>query len=252
MFIFNLKKMKTLFKISFYLFCFSFIECQSDNSDLSTNVDANPKPIVLTLETKPNPIKYLALGDSYTIGQSVCETCRFPEQLKNRLYNLNNQNSFYLNIIARTGWTTGNLISAINSQNPSNDYDLVTLLIGVNNQYQGSSFSVYEKEFPELVNKAVYLAKGDKSNVIVLSIPDYAYTPYGSGNKTISTEIDQYNNFAQSYCSNNNIVFINITTITRQGLLDPSLVASDNLHPSEKAYSLFVDQILPKAVVSLQ
>ena len=244
--------MKTLFKISIYFLSLSFIACQTDNSDISTNVAANPKPIVLTIETKTNPIKYLALGDSYTIGQSVCETCRFPEQLKNRLYNLNNQNSFNLNIIAKTGWTTGNLISAINSQNPSNDYDLVTLLIGVNNQYQGNSFSVYEKEFPELVNKAIFLAKGDKSNVIVLSIPDYAYTPYGSGNKTISAEIDQYNAFAQNYCSNSNIVFVNITAITRQGLYDPSLVASDNLHPSEKAYSLFVDQILPKAVISLE
>ncbi|CAN1549559.1 SGNH_hydrolase_like_1 domain containing protein [Flavobacteriaceae bacterium] len=246
--------MKTLFKISIYLFCFSFIACQSDSSDVNTFAPSNPnpKPTVLTLETKSNPIKYLALGDSYTIGQSVCETCRFPEQLKNRLFNLNNQNSFNLNIIARTGWTTGNLISAINSQNPSNDNDLVTLLIGVNNQYQGSSFSVYEKEFPELVNKAIFLAKGDKSNVIVLSIPDYAYTPFGNGNKTISTEIDQYNAFAQNYCSNNNIVFENITTITRQGLLDLSLVASDNLHPSEKAYRLFVDQILQKAVIALQ
>jgi acyl-CoA thioesterase-1 len=243
--------MKTLFKISIYLFCISFIACQSDNSDISTNVAANPKPVVLTLETKSNPIKYLALGDSYTIGQSVCETCRFPEQLKNRLYNLNNQNSYNLNVIARTGWTTGSLISAINSQNPSSDYDLVTLLIGVNNQYQGSSFSVYEKEFPELVNKAVYLAKGDKTNLIVLSIPDYAYTPFGIGNKTISIEIDQYNAFAENYCTKNSIVFINITPITRQGLSDPSLVASDNLHPSEKAYGLFVDQILPKAVAIL-
>lgn len=254
MVILKLKKMKSLFKISIYFLCFSFVECQSDNSDVKTSFTPNPspKPIVLTLETKPNPIKYLALGDSYTIGQSVCETCRFPEQLKNRLYNLNNQNSFNLNIIAKTGWTTGNLISAISSQNPSNDYDLVTLLIGVNNQYQGSSFSVYEKEFPELVNKAIFLAKGDKSNVIVLSIPDYAFTPFGNGNKTISIEIDKYNDYARNYCSKNNILYINITEITRQGLSDKSLVASDNLHPSEKAYGLFVDQILPKAVVTLQ
>jgi acyl-CoA thioesterase-1 len=245
--------MKTLFKISIYLFCISFIECQSDSSDVNTFAPSNPnpKPAILTLETKLNPIKYLALGDSYTIGQSVCETCRFPEQLKRRLYNLNNQNSFNLNIIARTGWTTGSLISAINSQNPSNDYDLVTLLIGVNNQYQESSFSIYEKEFPELIDKAVYLAKGDKTNLIVLSIPDYAFTPFGNGNQKTTKEIDAYNAFAQNYCLKNNIVFVNITSITRQGLSDPSLVASDNLHPSEKAYGLFVDEILPKAVAIL-
>jgi len=194
----------------------------------------------------------LALGDSYTIGQSVCETCRFPEQLKTKLYNLNTQNSISLDIIAKTGWTTGNLISAINSQYPSNDYDLITLLIGVNNQYQGNSFSVYEKEFPDLINRAIYLTKGDKTNLIVVSIPDYAFTPFGIGNNKISTEIDQYNAYAQNYCSENNIVFVNITDITRQGLLNPSLVASDNLHPSEKAYTLFVDRILPKAVTVLQ
>jgi acyl-CoA thioesterase-1 len=233
-------------------FSYFLISCQSDNQDDNTIASTDVKPPNLTVDTKPSPIKYLALGDSYTIGQSVCETCRFPEQLKNRLYTLNYKNSFDLNIIARTGWTTENLISAINGQNLSNDYDLVTLLIGVNNQYQGNSFSDYEKEFPELVNKAIYLAKGDKKNIIVLSIPDYAYTPFGIGNTTISKEIDQYNDFAQSYCSKNNIVFINITTITRQGLSDPSLVASDNLHPSEKAYRLFVDQILPKAVEILK
>jgi acyl-CoA thioesterase-1 len=238
--------------IIFTCFLLVVLACSSDN-DTSATGSANPipKPIAFTIPTKPNPIKYLALGDSYTIGQSVCETCRFPEQLKRKLYNINQQNSYYLNIIARTGWTTENLISAINSQNPDNDYDLVTLLIGVNNQYQGNSFSAYEKEFPELVNKAIDLAKGDKTNVIVLSIPDYAYTPFGIGNETVSKEIDQYNSYAQNYCENRNIVFINITTITRQGLSDPSLVASDNLHPSEKAYGLFVDQILPKAVAVL-
>ena len=100
-------------------------------------------------------VSYLALGDSYTIGQSVCETCRFPEQLKKSLGNVST-----LKIIAQTGWTTTNLISAISNQNPSPDYDLVTLLIGVNNQYQNMPFSVYEKEFPELVTKAIALGKG--------------------------------------------------------------------------------------------
>lgn len=239
------------------LVCFlssMFMACQTDNSssDGTTIAPQIPKEPVLTLDTKTSIIKYLALGDSYTIGQNVCETCRFPEQLKTKLYNLNTQNTFSLNIIAKTGWTTSNLISAINSQSPSNDYDLVTLLIGVNNQYQGIPFSIYEKEFPELVSKAILLAKGDKTNVIVVSIPDYAYTPFGNGNERITTEINQYNSYAQNYCLENNIHFISITDITRQGLSNPSLVASDNLHPSEKAYALFVERILPKAVDVLQ
>jgi lysophospholipase L1-like esterase len=135
------------------------------------------------------------------------------------------------------------------------NYDLVTLLIGVNNQYQNKAFSVYEKEFPELVNKAIALAKGDKSNLIVVSIPDYAYTPTGQrlGNpEKISTEIDNYNAFAQQYCLANKIEFVFITDITRKGLQNPLLVASDGLHPSELAYSYFVERILPKAKIATQ
>lgn len=160
-----------------------------------------------------------------------------------------------MKIIAQTGWTTTNLISAINSQNPSPNYDLVTLLIGVNNQYQNLPFQIYQYEFPQLVSKAIVLAKGDSSNVIVVSIPDYAFTPYGKqfGNQAkISSDLDNYNAFAENYCKTNNIEFITITDITRQGLINPLLVATDGLHPSELAYSLFVERILPKARIAVQ
>jgi len=166
--------------------------------------------------------KYLALGDSYTIGQSVCETCRFPEQLKSGLQQIFPNDSLSLKIIAKTGWTTTNLINAINTQNPTADYDLVTLLIGVNNQYQRKPFSLYETEFQQLVNTAIALAKGDKTNVIVVSIPDYAYTPYGQGAANISSELNQYNSFAQDYCNQNQIEFVYITDITQQGLTQHS------------------------------
>lgn len=200
----------------------------------------------------PKNYKYLALGDSYTIGQSVCETCRFPIQLKDSIGKyLNTNDTFQVQIIATTGWTTTNLKLAIATENPTNDFDLVTLLIGVNNQYQHKPFSLYEQEFPELVNTAIQKAKGDKNNVIVVSIPDYAYTPFGNGNTTISSEIDGYNNFAKNYCNANNITFINITDITRLGLLQPELVATDGLHPSKIAYSKFVELILPLAKVKI-
>lgn len=153
------------------------------------------------------------------------------------------------------GWTTTNLINAIEQQKPSNNYDLVTLLIGVNNQYQGINFTVYEKEFPELVTKAISFAKGDKTKLIVVSIPDYAYTPFGQnyGNPaSISTQIDRYNAFASAYCQDNGILFIDITDITRNGLNNPKLVANDGLHPSESAYALFVERLLPKAVAILK
>jgi len=200
----------------------------------------------------PKQVNYLALGDSYTIGQSVCTTCRFPEQLKRSIQAMYPNNPFLLQVIARTGWTTSGLISEINLVNPSTNFDLVTLLIGVNNQYQNRPFSVYESEFPTLVNRAITLARGDKSNVIVVSIPDYAYTPFGQGAANISAGIDQYNAFAENYCRDNEITFVNITDITRLGLLQPELVASDGLHPSELAYSKFVERILPKALLSLE
>lgn len=231
---------------------------------LSCNTDESGSAKTITPPVTPAPnipisksVNYLALGDSYTIGQSVCETCRFPEQLKTGLKALYPQTDFSLKIIATTGWTTSNLLLAINNQNPEPNYDLVTLLIGVNNQYQHKNFSVYEKEFPELVNKAIMLAKGDRKNVVVISIPDYAYTPFGknvtsSQNAVISAEIDQYNSFAENYCTNNNVTFVSITDITRQGLNNPSLVASDGLHPSESAYKMFVDRMMPKVKMALQ
>ncbi|WP_293896650.1 SGNH/GDSL hydrolase family protein [Flavobacterium sp.] len=198
--------------------------------------------------TTPKNYKYLALGDSYTIGESVCATCRFPFQLKDSISKyLNPNDTFQVKIIAVTGWTTTNLKSALVADVTGNDYDLVTLLIGVNNQYQHKPFSLYEQEFPELVISAIQKAKGDKNNVIVVSIPDYAFTPFGNGNAVVSAEIDQYNNFAENYCNANNITFVNITDITRLGLAQPEFVASDGLHPSATAYTKFVERILPKA-----
>ncbi len=207
---------------------------------------------VYYLPDTPKEINYLALGDSYTIGQSVCTTCRFPEQLKARLEQNFPEQPVLLQVIAKTGWTTTNLLSEMNVNNPSDQFDLVTLLIGVNNQYQNKPFSLYENEFPQLVNKAIALAKGKKEHLLVVSIPDYAYTPFGQGAVNISTGIDQYNAFAENYCTQNGIVFINITDITRLGLQQPDLVASDGLHPSELAYAKFVERIFPKAIAALE
>lgn len=234
------------------------LSCSSDETN-STPTTTTP-PVVNPPTTSQPPIQssvnYLALGDSYTIGQSVCATCRFPEQLKASLSAMFSS-MVSLKIIATTGWTTSNLISAIDSQKPESNYDLVTLLIGVNNQYQRRDFSVYEKEFPELVNKAIMLAKGDKKNVVVISIPDYAYTPYGKNlagdqSATISAEINKYNTFAEKYCKNNQVAFVSITEITREGLNSPNLVASDGLHPSEIAYKMFVDKMMPSVKIALQ
>jgi len=231
-------KQLTLFIFAIFIL---FLCCNSTDSNQTSNIET---PQITNY-------KLLSLGDSYTIGESVCETCRFPEQLKDSLINNTEDTSFNLKIVATTGWTTTNLLDGISNENLPNNYDLVTLLIGVNNQYQGKDFSIYETEFPELVDIAITKAKGDKNRVIVVSIPDYAYTSFGNGNTSISSEIDAYNAFAENYCNANNITFVNITDITRNGLEDTDLVASDGLHPSEKAYSLFVERLLPYALEKL-
>ena len=230
-----------------YFFCLFLVSCGSINDqvtelDEATTIDNN-------LPEKESILKILSLGDSYTIGQSVCETCRFPNQLKDSLQKqLSINTSLELEIIAQTGWTTSNLIEAIKDKNITEDYNLVTLLIGVNNQYTNKDFSIYKSEFPQLVNTSIKAVNNIKDKLIVVSIPDYAFTPFGKGNKTISKEIDLYNNFAEEYCRENNITFVNITDITREGLSNSSLIAKDNLHPSKLAYTKFVERILPFAL----
>ena len=234
------------------IIAFLLFACNNDKVEEITTIIPVIEPVNESIK-----INYLALGDSYTIGESVCEMCRFPEQLKKGLEEaeaIGVKKEVSLKIIAQTGWTTSNLISAINTANLSTNYDLVTLLIGVNNQYQNKKIAVYETEFPLLLTKAIVAARGDKDRVIVVSIPDYAYTPYGKkmGNQVkISTEIDVYNTFAEQYCKQNNVTFIPITDITRLGITNTDLVANDGLHPSELAYSKFVERILPKAFMVL-
>lgn len=249
--------------LSLALLYFSLImSCSSSEEKFqimdSEIISNDPESIDDTTVTPTIPngnYKILALGDSYTIGESVCDTCRFPEQLKDSLALKLEESTFDLDIIARTGWTTTNLINAINDENPANDYDLVTLLIGVNNQYQQKPFSLYTSEFPQLLDKAIALAKGDYTNVIVVSIPDYAYTPYGqsTSNPTkISDELNTYNDFAESYSNQKGVSFVYITDITRQGLINSDLVASDGLHPSKLAYTKFVELIRPTATEKIE
>lgn len=198
--------------------------------------------------------KYLALGDSYTIGESVCNECNFPKQLTDSLNQVLNEKTS-VKIIAKTGWTTSDLLFAIATENPSKDYNLVTLLIGVNNQYQNKPFSLYEKEFPELLNMAIDFAKGKPENVLILSIPDYAFTPFGSKSGQagkITLELMKYNDFAKKISSEKGVRFENITPITQQGLENTALVASDGLHPSEVAYKKFVEQIFAFAKSALK
>jgi len=193
--------------------------------------------------SKKSNIRFLALGDSYTIGESVAEPQRWPNQLVDYL---SRDYTFQKpKIIAVTGWRTDQLKQAIMEANLSTDYDLVSLLIGVNNQYQGRSITQYEKEFLDLLQMSIRQAHGDKSRVFVISIPDYGFTPFGKEKqKEISRQIDAFNEVNKSVTLENGVTYVNITDISRRGLKDPQLIAEDGLHPSGKMYSLWVEHIV--------
>ncbi|MEQ8578444.1 MAG: SGNH/GDSL hydrolase family protein [Balneola sp.] len=199
-----------------------------------------------------NNISYLALGDSYTIGEAVSEEQRWPVQLTEKLIEAGIHVDDPL-IIAKTGWTTDELQKAIVEKNPKTDYDLVSLLIGVNNQYRGYPIDQYKKEFKELLLQAVAFADGDTTKVFVVSIPNYGVTPFGieKGEEKIRQELLLYDSIADSISSAYNIPFINITPISEKAKKDSSYIASDQLHPSGKQYSEWVDLILPKVKLML-
>lgn len=189
-------------------------------------------------------IEYLALGDSYTIGQAVIEEKRWPNILSRWLVDGGTE-VCRTRIIAQTGWTTGNLLEALSEQTIDTDYELVSLLIGVNNQYQGRSLEEYKSELRTLLDKSINYANGDTSAVFILSIPDYGYTPFGEYNQeNISREIDMFNEAKKMIVEEYGIQFFYITDISRQGLQEPSLVAEDGLHPSGEQYELWVEKII--------
>ncbi len=195
---------------------------------------------------KDTTFTYLALGDSYTIGESVKESERFPNQLADSL-RADGTKISVVKIIARTGWTTDELQTAINTSGLTADstFSMVSLLIGVNNQYRGRSVEEYKPSFTALLERAIKFAGGKKERVVVVSIPDYAYTPFGRGQQTISTGIDQFNAANEAITRSMGVAYAQITPISRNGLNDPTLVATDGLHPSGKQYGQWVSVIKP-------
>ncbi len=187
-------------------------------------------------------VTYLALGDSYTKGQSVPLGESFPYALSDSLNRETYIEMSETKVIAQTGWTTANLLNAIAEQSFTQPYDLVTLLIGVNNQYQGKSIAQYRTEFILCLQKAIELAGNDRSKVIVLSIPDYGYTPFGaSGKAYISQQIDAFNAVNKTISDSIGVDYVDIAPISRSE--DIELVAPDNLHPSGRQYKLWVDKM---------
>ena len=232
---------KNYFLKSFLLFCLSLLlfSCSS-----TMDVANNEEP------ENPN-YTYLALGDSYTIGESVMETERWPvqlaEQLRDRGYKVAPPK-----IIAKTGWTTADLLRGMDQNlDVQRDFDLVSILIGVNNQYQGKLITEYEEELRQIFRRAINHSKTMEKGVFAVSIPDYGYTPFGSARQEqISAEIDRFNEVFNRVADEFNVPFYNITPISRNAE-NADLVASDGLHPSGLQYKYWVDQIVNQVAEKL-
>ncbi len=194
--------------------------------------------------------RYLALGDSYTIGEGVVESDRWPMQLAREL----REDGVALadpRVIAKTGWTTDELDAAIDAAQPLGEFDFVSLLIGVNNQYRGREVDNYREEFAALLERAIGFAGGRKDRVLVLSIPDWGVTRFGIGSgrdlAKISRALDDYNSAAKTVCAARGVAFVDISPVSRERGDDTAMLAEDGLHPSATMYAAWTQQALPVA-----
>jgi lysophospholipase L1-like esterase len=213
----------------------------------------NMEPVDSYVVLKPSDasgISYLALGDSYTKAECEVSTNSYPSKLVQK-FQENGLKVSGKKTIAQTGWRTDDLKNAINNASMKDTFDLVSLLIGVNNQYQGKSLQTYKTEFLGLLETAIYYAKGRKDKVFVISIPDYGVTPFGRNNQVyISKQIDLFNAVNKEVTDSMGVKYFDITPISREAAIDKTLICTDGLHPSGKMYSLWVDLML-KDVLSM-
>ena len=230
--------MKIYLRVFSFVMFIGFLSCHVE--DEKTNSLTNDENTSNSLKT------YLSLGDSYTIGQSVADSLRWSNQL---VKTLNREEITFepAEIIARTGWTADELLTAINAANISVKYDYVSLLIGVNNQYRGRSVKSFEPDFIKLLNRAVAFSNSGSSRVFVLSIPDWGAMPFAKDQDRdrIAAEINTYNNSIKRICANGNIAFFDITSISREALTNSAYVAVDELHPSGEMYAEWVKMVIP-------
>lgn len=222
--------------------CIIVTSCAQSDDDVMDEVNDPVENEDTTSDS--GAVTFLALGDSYTIGQGVAVDDTWPEQLEAKL--LLAGFDVETEIVARSGWTTGDLLAALKGgQNSASQYGLVSLLIGVNNQYQGKSIDEFEIEFDQLLNKAVSLASNRAERVFVLSIPDYSVTPFAQADDpdNIQSELEQFNARKKQITASYGVKYFDITDLSRRAANDLSLLASDQLHPSADMYTLWVSRI---------
>ena len=206
----------------------------------------------MTKASTKRPLTFLALGDSYTIGESVPVEGRWPMQLAAHLREAGMAVT-EPQIIARTGWTTSELNAAIDEAAPKGPYDLVTLLIGVNNQYRKLSTDDYRREFAGLLKRAVGFAGGKAKSVVVVSIPDWGVTPFAEGRDRtqIAAQIDQFNSINREESGRAGVRYVDITPVSKEAATNSALTAADHLHPSAEMYRRWTALVLPEAKAAL-
>jgi len=225
-----------------FIIFISLMGCRKSLENEMTNIDT------VKINFPAGTQTYLALGDSYTIGEAVAESQSFPYQLAAAMNKQGLQISAPT-IIAQTGWTTGELKLAVQAAALTSKFDMVTLLIGVNNQYRGESIDIYRTEFKELLQTAINFAGGQVTHVFVISIPDWGATPFGlasgKGQQNISTAIDAFNAVNFDEATKAGVNYTNITPESRNAASSPGLIAADGLHPSNKMYQDWVSLLSP-------
>jgi lysophospholipase L1-like esterase len=197
-------------------------------------------------------VRFLALGDSYTIGEGVAEEMRWPNQLARTLRSQRIAVD-EPQLVARTAWTTDELSDAIAAANLSGPFDLVTLMVGVNDQYRSREVQSFAGEYAKLLARAIAFAYDDPARVLAVSIPDWGATPFAEGRDAtlIAQQIDAYNSKGEELARAVGVQWVNVTDISRAMRDDPSLVVSDKLHPSGEMYRRWAELIVPRAAAIL-
>ena len=247
-------RLHLIFKIFFLLSVIIGCTSNTNYNDEDLNIDRDDLGDTLVLEDNLNtpresPYSFIALGDSYTIGEGVNQNERWPNQFVDVAYE-NGVDFDQPMIIAETGWKTYDLLNAINQTNFTKKYDYISLLIGVNNQFNSRPIDEFEEDLNKLMDEMKRIKKNDGS-IIIISIPDWGYTPFGESSdmSDISEQINLFNSSLRKFATTNGLKYVDVTEISRRGINEPDLITNDNLHPSgimylewaKKIYDIWID-----------
>ena len=247
-------RLHLILKIFFLSTVMSGCTSNTNYNDEDLNIDRDDLSDTLIVEDNLNtpresPYSFIALGDSYTIGEGVNEDERWPNQFVDVAYE-NGVDFDQPMIIAETGWKTYDLLNAINQTNFTKKYDYISLLIGVNNQFNSRPIDEFEEDLNKLMDEMKRIKKNDGS-IIIISIPDWGYTPFGESSdmSDISEQINLFNSSLRKFATTNGLKYVDVTEISRRGINEPDLITNDNLHPSgimylewaKKIYNIWID-----------